>query len=148
MVHALRRARQWVTPEGCVIDVHPTAIPARLEIGEQPIGELDAGDASERHANATAALTVVLNEGLFGVSAAVEFVYSTYGDSVDELRDFIADKWRSTRIGSEIAEAARVRLRADPAAGRPRVVEQVRLTTLHVLRRGQEPSDGARRVRR
>jgi hypothetical protein len=138
MVDALRRARQWVTPEGCVIDVHPTAIPARLEIGEQPIGELDAGDASVRHANATAALTAAVNEGLFEVTAAVEFEYYTYGDSVDELRDFVADKWRSTRIGSEIAEKARVRLRADPAAGRPRVVEQVRLTRLHVLRSGFE----------
>ena len=132
MVDALRRAGRWVTTTGAVIDVHPTAVHAWLEINQQPVGPLDASDAPERHARATAAVETAVEEGLFVVATAVEFVYFTYGDSIDELRDHIAAHWRSTRIGDALYEAARSRLRADPLAGRPRVAEHVRLTALRV----------------
>ena len=130
MVDALRRARRWVTPDGSVIDIHPTAVDAWLEIDDQRIGPLDGGDAPERHANATAAVDAALDEGLFVAASAVDFLFFTYGDSLDELRDHIAAHWRSTRIGDALYESARARRRADPRAGRPRVVEQVRLTVL------------------
>lgn len=130
MVDALRRAHEWVTAAGCVIDVHPTEVPAWLEIGGEAIGPLDSADASERHARATAALDAAIHEGLFVVMAAEEFTFRTYGDTVDELRGYIADRWRSTRIGPALAETARVRFGAHPAVGRPCVVEWVRLTVL------------------
>jgi hypothetical protein len=130
MVDALRRARRWVTPDGSIIDLHPTAVDAWLEIDEQRIGPLDGGDAPERHGRATAAIEAALAEGLFVAASAVDFLFFTYGDSIDELRDHIAAHWRSTRIGEALYESARARRRADPRAGRPRVVEQVRLTVL------------------
>jgi hypothetical protein len=132
MVDALRRARAWVTPDGSVIDVHPTATPGWLEIDDQRIGPLDGGDAPERHARATAAIETSLAEGLFVPASVVEFLFFTCGDSIDELRDHIAANWRSTRIGDALYESARTRRDADPRAGRPRVVEQVRLTVLRV----------------
>jgi hypothetical protein len=131
MVDALRRAREWVTPQGCVIDVHPTAIPAILEVGNRRIGALAGGDAPERHARASEAVTSAIDAGLFTVAAEVDFLFYTYGDSIGELRDFIADHWRSTRITEELVEQVES-LRADPSAGSPRVVERVRLTALRV----------------
>lgn len=131
MVDALRHARQWVTREGSVIDVHPTATPAWLEIGDQSMGTLDAGDATARHARATAAVEAALHEGLFTEAAAVDFVFHTYGDSIDELRDYIVTHWRSTRMGDHLIESARLRIRAHPH-DRPCVVEQIRLTHLRV----------------
>ena len=132
MVDALRRAHEWVTPDGCVIDVHPTATPAWLEMDGQPLGPLDGGDASERHAQASAALGQAIDAGLFAVMAAVDFVFFTYGDSLEELRDHIAAHWRSTRIGPELAETVGALLRAKPSGGRLRVVEEVRLTHLRL----------------
>ena len=130
MVDALRLARRWITPDGLVIDVHPTAVHAWLEIDLQTIGVLDAGDAPDRHAKATAAVETVIDEGSFVIGPAIEFLFATYGDSIDDLRDHIAAHWRSTRIGDVLYETAHTRLRTDPLAGRPRVVEQVRLTVL------------------
>ena len=132
MVDALRSARRWVRTDGSVIDVHPTEVPAWLEIDDEAVGPLDAGDAPERHAKATAALETALDEGLFVAARAVEFLFATHGDSIDELRDHIATHWRSTRIDDRLYEAARTRQRGDPRAGHPRVVEQVRLSVLRI----------------
>ena len=121
-----------MTRDGRVIDVHPTATPAWLEVGGEALGTLDAGDAPERHGRASAALTQAIDAGLFALTAAVDFVFYTYGDSIEELRDHIAAHWRSTRIGPDLVDRAGVVIRANPTAGRPRVVEEVRLTSLRM----------------
>lgn len=132
MVDALRRAREWVTTDGCVLDVHPTATPASLEVNGQRLGPLDGGDAPERHARATAALASAIHQRLFTVKATVGFEFHTHGDSIEELRDHIAAHWRSTRIGPGLLARAKAILDANPSASRPRVVEQVILSTLRV----------------
>jgi hypothetical protein len=135
MVDALRRAHRMVTAAGTVIDVHPTAVPACLEAGDERIGPLDAPDAIARHAMADAALPAAVQEGLFEVSARAEFVYYTYGDTIEELRDHIAANWRDTRIGDHTVGRARRVLGEASGHLRPRVVEHVRLTSLRVRSR-------------
>ena len=130
MVDALRRACRMVAPAGCVIDVHPTARPASLDVDGAPLGPLDAGDASERHAAAGAALATCLEEGLFQVITEAEFVFHTYGDTIEELRDHIAANWRTTRIRDEMVDRARAVIDAGPAGVRPRVTEHVCLSSL------------------
>jgi hypothetical protein len=132
MVDALRRAREWVTADGIVIDVHPTATPARLDVDGQALGRLDAGDAAERHARASAAIASAIAAGWFTESATVDFTFGTSADSLEELRDHIAAHWRSTRIGADLFARAQSVLDAKPSAGRPRVVEEVVLTILRV----------------
>jgi hypothetical protein len=134
MVDALRRARDWVSPDGLVIDVHPTATPAWLEVDGQRLGRLDGGDAPERHARASAALASAIDAKLFSVTAVVGFMAATYGDSIEELRNHIETHWRSTRIGPELVERADAVLAARPSIGRLRVVEDVTLTSLRVRR--------------
>lgn len=121
---------------GWVVDLHPTPEPAFLEVGTSAIGRVDAGDAPLRHAAAGAALETVVAEGLFAVAAVVDFEFCTYGDTIDELRDYIVETWRDVRMDDETVQRTRAALRAAPAGVRPRVREHVRLTTLqHVDQR-------------
>ena len=119
-----------VSPNGTIVDVHPTEALASVYVGDETIDPLDAGDATRRHAAASAALTTVVDDRLFDIVAVEDFVFCTYGDTIDELRDYIARTWRSSRIGDRTAERARKTLAAARQGVRPRVVEQIRLTSL------------------
>jgi hypothetical protein len=130
MVDALRRAHRMVRPSGCVIDVHPTAVPALVEVGARSTGRVDGGDALQRHAAAGAALDTVLDAGFFAVDRAIDFTFYTYGDTIEELRDYIEDNWRNARIDDAVVQRTRDAMR-DVSGTRPRVREQVRLTRLH-----------------
>jgi hypothetical protein len=130
MVDALRRVRQMVATTGSVVDVHPTEMPATVAVGPDMLEPLDVGDAPERHAAAGAAVADVVAAGLFEVTAVADFLFFTYGDSADELREHIACTWRTMRMGERTAGRARQALAAAPAGTRVRVVEHVRLTCL------------------
>jgi hypothetical protein len=52
----------------------------------------------QRHAAADSALTHVLDRRLFVLEEAREFVFHRYADSAEELRDYIADRWKQTRL--------------------------------------------------
>jgi hypothetical protein len=133
MVDALRRAHRMAATDGFVIDVHPTDAPAVVDVGDLEVGPLDAGDASSRHAAASDALTAAVAARLFERIAVVEFDFHTYADTIDELRDFIAQTWKTTRIGEPTVEAARAALAAAESGVRPRTRERVQLTTLRPL---------------
>jgi hypothetical protein len=132
MVDALRRAHEMVRPSGCVVDLHPTAVVASVEVGAHSTGRVDGGDAPLRHAAAGAALATVLDAGLFAVDRAVEFTFYTYGDTIEELREYIEENWRSGRIDDAVVRRTRDALRDAPGA-RPRVCEQVQLTRLRPI---------------
>ena len=128
MVDALRRARDLVAFGGSIVDVHPTAAIASVQIGDQFIGPLDATAAAARHAAADRALAAGIAEGLFEVVASADFLFRTYGDTIEELRDHIGTNWRDSRISDETVATARElaahgRLRAS-------VTEHVQLTVL------------------
>ena len=129
MVDALRRAHGIVAPSGCVVDLHPTAARARLEVGAEITGLVDAGDAPFRHAAAGAAMSATIEQGLFVVERAVDFTFHTYGDTIEELRDFIAENWRDARIDEQAVERTREALRAAPGI-KPCVREYVTATRL------------------
>lgn len=79
MVDALHRAQEIVTSEGCIVDLHPTATSARVEIGTRGTGRIDAGDIPHRHAAASTALAAAVHKGLLIVESATEFMFYTYG---------------------------------------------------------------------
>jgi hypothetical protein len=136
MVDALRLAHRIVTPDGCVVDLHPTAAGACVEVGKRQTGTVDADDAPRRHAAAAAALTVVVDERLLVVESAMEFWFYTYADSLDVLATYISENWKNARIGEQTMRHTRRALRADPRE-KPRVRERVRITRLrprsHIL---------------
>jgi hypothetical protein len=128
MVDALRRARDLVRSGGSVVDVHPTAAIASVHVGDQFIGPLDAAAAAARHAAADRALAAAIKAGLFEAVASADFLFCTYGDTIEELRDHIGTNWRDSRISDGTVATAR----SLAAHGRLRasVTEHVQLTTL------------------
>src|SRR5262245_51905741 len=103
MVDALRRASLWVRkPHGRIIDVHPTAAPARLAIvtAVETIVVGDLVDRTEgygpcgRHAQADAAVARAIEHGelMLEDRRAVTFVH--HADTLDEMRVHVSTEWR------------------------------------------------------
>jgi len=124
MVDALRRARRCLAPGGSVIDLHPSASPPSVEVGLADVGGVESGAAQQRHAAADAALATVVADGLLCVQRAITFDFYTYGDSIEELRDYVAEEWRDSRIPPEVVARARAALECAPG-GTVRLRERV-----------------------
>src|SRR6185295_3808450 len=130
MVDALRRAHRMLIRDGCVVELHPSATRASVDVGGWNTGYVDAGDAPLRHAAAGVAVATAIQEGLFVVDREVVFDFHTYGDSIEELRDYVVENWRDGHIDDDTVERTRQML-SDAAPGtRPRLRERVHLTTL------------------
>ena len=131
MVDALRRARRLLTSDGLVVDLHPTASNETVEVGDRVTGFVDAGAALRRHSAASHALEAAVFEGLFSIVATRRFDFFTYGDSIDELRDYILENWRDTTLAADTVERTRAALAEAPGV-RPRVREHVQATALRL----------------
>src|SRR4051794_34966319 len=118
MVDALRRAHAMLAPGGRVLDLHPTAVASSLLVGDVVTGHIDAGDAPLRHAAAGAALAAVVADGIFVVERGLDITFDTYADTVDELRDYVADNWRNASIGDESMARTQEALRSSAASAR------------------------------
>ena len=79
----------------------------------------------------TPASTTASNARVFAIDRTLTFTFYTYGDSAEELREYVEGNWRNATIDAETMRRTREVLRADPQA-RPRVREHVQLTTLRV----------------
>ena len=129
MVDALKRVGNWLTPQGVALDLHPTAAVATVIVGDAVAGPIDPGDATARHQAATDAIAAAAAEGVFAIDDALEFEFSTYADSLEELNEHILEDWREARIGDETLARARALL--DEKRGVPvRVRERVAATLL------------------
>jgi hypothetical protein len=129
MVHALHRAHGLLAPDGCLLDLHPTSEAAEIEVGGVSTGPLDAETAQRRHAAADEALAAIIARGLFVIEGDREFSFRRYGDSIEELRDYIGSTWHDSRVGDALVARTRDALRANPGATL-RVTEQVQMTKL------------------
>ena len=88
MVHALHRAHRMVKPAGLVVEIHPTPETAVILVDDARAGWVDSAGGSARHQAAEDALALALRDGLYRRDDATEFDFDTYGDSIEELRDF------------------------------------------------------------
>jgi len=129
MVDALNRAHRMVKAGGLVVDFHVSASPSPVEVGDTTTGHVISPDAELRHAAAGVALATSVDEGLFAVEEATTFTFYTYGNTIDELRDYIAENWRDSRIDQRTVDATREALRGAPGV-RPRIREEVHVTRL------------------
>jgi len=132
MVDALRRAHRLVKPDGFVIDLHPPAAEASVEVGQTVAGHVEAADAKLRHAAAGVALATIVNEGLFAIEETTTFTFCTYADTSEELRDYIEENWRDSRIDQPTVDRAREAL-CHARGARPRTHEEVHVTRLRPL---------------
>ena len=111
MVHALRRTSELLTPDGLLIDLHPTTdfpqVAVAYEDGhEQPVGPLVSESARDRHAAADRAIATAIAQGTLSQDAMDVFVFSRYCESLDELADYVNAKW-TTRFDDETRAKAR-----------------------------------------
>jgi len=111
MVDALRRAHEAVTPDGCVLDLHPSTHVPSVEANGAVLGHVVSADGRERHAAASRAIETVVAAGLFERAQTAEFTFLTHGDSVEELRNYVLESWRSAHIPDSIQEAGRAVIR-------------------------------------
>jgi hypothetical protein len=132
MVDALRRAHRIVRPEGRVIDVRPTAADSTVEIGPLVVGNVETRDAPVRHRAAAAALAQTVDDRLFGIERTIDFDFFTYGDTIEELRDYVLDEWKDAHIDPAVVGRAVQVLRATPGR-RPCLREKVQLNMLRPL---------------
>ena len=118
MVDALCRSRDWLKADGCLIDLRPADPTPEVVVGStdesRPVGTLTVEPArQQRHAAADRALARVLDRQLFILEEAREFIFHRYADTADELRDYVASKWKETRLDEithrRAAEALSVR---------------------------------------
>ena len=121
MVDALCRTRSWLKPDGRLIDLRPAHTIADVVIGsgEHPtvIGVLTVeAERHERHAAANNALDDVLDRQLFVLEELREFAFLRYADSAEELRDYIAERWRQTRLDDATCLRTAAVLRDRPGA--------------------------------
>ena len=103
MVDALCRTRLWLKPEGYLIDLRPAETIPEVVVGSDEYAEVIGvltveAERHERHAAADRAVTDVLDRHLFVLDEAREFTFLRYAQSAEELRDYIAQTWRQTRL--------------------------------------------------
>jgi hypothetical protein len=103
MVDALQRTRRWLKPDGRLIDIRPADTIPEVVIGSKNHGTIVGvltveAERHERHAAANKALDDVLDRRLFVLEASREFAFLRYADSAEELRDYIAERWKQTRL--------------------------------------------------
>ena len=134
MVDALLRAQRLLRPNGCLVDVHPTVESALVEVGRDICtGDLHAEYARLRHAAADAALVTIVARGIFTMEGAQDFSFQRYADSVEELWEYVAEKWTDAQFDEATLNRTRDALRAHPTASL-RLHERARVTTLRPVR--------------
>jgi hypothetical protein len=121
MVDALCRARVWLKSHGRLIDLRPAHTIPDVVVGSDEHGDVVGVltvevERHQRHAAADRALAAVLDRELFVIDEAREFTFLSYADSADELRDYIASKWKQTRLDEATCHRTAVAISARPSA--------------------------------
>lgn len=110
MVHALEEIHRLLKPAGALIDIHPVAEYAPLEIHRAGktdlVGHVEVRQWCTDFEQADKALAEVLRRGLFTVEREGVFLSLTYYDSVADMHaDLIEDIERFARDDPSAAEA-------------------------------------------
>jgi hypothetical protein len=140
MVHALRRVRRWLaSPHGCIIDLRPADVHGTVAIGLPDgsivgVGELVVDDERRaRHRAAHEAVREVVERRLFSLHDEEQFFFFYYPDSADELRDYVAAKWRNTHMAPATHRLAKEAVNRHPG-GRLWLREQVGIRVLQPVK--------------
>ena len=114
-MHALRKVREALVPDGVLLDMHPVPPATRAESRGVSLGEFDDSEFMKLVAAAEARF-----EGLFDASSEVHFDYLERYDDPAELIDDIVTDWDGCEIPRELE--ARIREAEPPVDLWERVV--------------------------
>jgi hypothetical protein len=137
MVDALSRTRGWLKPDGRLIDLRPAHTIPEIVIGSDEhttvVGVLTVeAERHERHTAANSALDDVLRRQLFVLEELREFAFLRYADTAEELRDYIAERWKQTRLDDATCVRTAAAL-SDQAGARLWLHERVAIRRLRPL---------------
>jgi len=85
IVDALRGAHCAVVPDGIVIEMHPSPIPAQVQAGGGMVGQIESNKAIQIMRDTEDLTAEAVADGLFRVDRQIEFDYVERFDSADEL---------------------------------------------------------------
>lgn len=113
MVHALQEIWRALAPRGILIDLRPLSDQWPIEIlnGNQATlaGHLDDSQDTDADTDANNALLRVEGSGLFIREREGAFTFHWYWDTLDEMLDYVKERWTNTRLPEEaVAEAKRL----------------------------------------
>ena len=153
MSSAVAEARRILRRGGLLLDIHPTDEPTWLEVWharyaagevdmERPenlealhralAGELDHDESVRDFTAATDALAEAL-EHCFALQRTAAFDYRYFFDSLDELTDYLEDKWEHATAGDALLERALTLMGQAAATPKLVVVQKVVVTVLRKL---------------
>ncbi len=102
MVHALERVHRLIAPGGVLIDIHPLGDDPPLRVNGQRVGVVKETDDFVEYRQASAALSEVIERGLFAIERAATFVALTHADSLPELLAFLAEEWTDAVLEDDL----------------------------------------------
>jgi nuclear transport factor 2 (NTF2) superfamily protein len=102
MVHALEKIQQLLTPDGILLDIHPTnemaAIVVRLREQLIPAGWLNESDDYVEYEWADEALQRVVDVRRFALERVGTFEFVWHADTLNDLRAYLAEEWKDAII--------------------------------------------------
>jgi hypothetical protein len=117
MVHALRNVHNLLRDGGLLVDIHPVAVPRRVEVridGEPvPVGATTDAARFATYRLADRALSQVVKERLFIPAGREVFTFYVHADTPSDLFAYLAEwEWSATFRGrpTDLEEAIRQRI--------------------------------------
>jgi hypothetical protein len=140
MVHALELARELLSTNGILVDLHPQGHPSPVQAlvhgRRQRLGEIHETDDFIEYRQADEALRNIVRRGYFALERQSSFKFKIYTTTLDELRNYLSEAWSDAIISPEIeANAAHFvnSFSKDDGDLSFEVIEQVRICRLRRL---------------
>lgn len=140
MVHALELVHSLLSPDGVLIDIHPSGEPYIVEIEIDgrihQLGELQESDNYEEYFQADEALQKGIQVGLYALTRQEKFTYLDHAGNLEELRSYLLESWSDLIWPEDISARAIALCPPGKAAVVPaRLREDVVIRSLLRLRR-------------
>jgi hypothetical protein len=117
MVHALRNVHKLLREGGLLIDIHPVAVPRRVEVRIDgravPVGATVDAARFATYSLADRTLSQVVRERLFIPAGREVFTFTVHADTPSDLLAYLAEwEWSATFRGrpTDLEEAIRQRI--------------------------------------
>jgi hypothetical protein len=115
-VHVLEQIHRWLRPGGVLLDIHPEPENPSVSIGRHEIGWVDNTPRLGSIRSARAALSSVVEQGLFARERAIVFDYRSRFASVDDWLEYRQARRATSSVDPALIDRARQVMSAEPGA--------------------------------
>jgi hypothetical protein len=110
MGHALEQIHYLLKPDGILIDIHPTPEPPPIDVrlgnDIQTVGWVREVDDYCEYVAADEALETAVTRNLYAWQKQSTFAFTTYADTIFDLRDHLAETWTDAIIDNDVIRRA------------------------------------------